>query len=432
MNYSEAWQFLHQLQFFKIKLGLDSMQCFLEELAAPQEEFPCLHIAGTNGKGSVATALCSILSAAGYKIGLYTSPHLHSVRERFRIGPQPLSKEDFARLIHRIALMLNGRQITYFECTTILALLWFAEQGVDLAILEVGMGGRLDATNVVRPLVSVITTVSMDHEQYLGHTLAAIAREKAGIIKEGIPVISGVQDTEASEVIHQTCVQRQAPLILYGRDIQGQREEEGRAVWCYQGLHGLTLRDLPQSLKGDYQISNLSLALATVQRLQEQGWTITEAAIRQGLEATRWPARLEYFRQDGLGFLLDGAHNPAGAEGLRRALTQEFTYRRLILLWGAMADKDLQNTLRLIAPLADHILLTQAEAERSASPEQLEAVLPVALRERVLRQATVPEALNMARDLASSEDLICISGSLYLVGAVRYLLLGSLIPDERA
>jgi dihydrofolate synthase / folylpolyglutamate synthase len=431
MNYSEAWQFLHDLQFFKIKLGLDSMKCFLDELARPQELFPCLHIAGTNGKGSVATALCSICSAAGYKTGLYTSPHLHSVRERFRIGSHAISQEDFTRLIEKIARILNGRQITYFECTTILALLWFAEQEVDLAILEVGMGGRLDATNVVTPLVSVITTVSMDHEQYLGTTLTAIATEKAGIIKKGVPVVSGVQEAEASQVIEHTCVQQEAPLVLYGRDMQGQKEGESGKFWQYQGLHGLSLKQLPQSLRGEYQLHNLSLTLATVQLLQQQGWTLSEAAIRKGLEQTRWPARLEYFSHQGQNFLLDGAHNPAGATGLRKALEQEFEYRRLILLWGAMADKDLQGTLTLLAPLADHIIFTQAESERSASPEQLEAVLPAALRERVVQQAALAEALNTAKNLAGPEDLICVSGSLYLVGAVRVLLLGSLIPDER-
>ncbi|WP_417912244.1 bifunctional folylpolyglutamate synthase/dihydrofolate synthase, partial [Candidatus Electronema sp. TJ] len=190
MNYQQAQQFLDQLQLFKIKLGLDSMQHFLARLGDPQQQLRCVHIAGTNGKGSVGAALHSMLAAAGYKTGLYTSPHLSSVRERFQINGAYISKEDFARLAGRIESVLDGRQITYFECTTALALLWFAEQQTDFVVLEVGMGGRLDATNVITPLVSVITNVSMDHEQHLGDTLAKIAAEKAGIIKTGVPVVS--------------------------------------------------------------------------------------------------------------------------------------------------------------------------------------------------------------------------------------------------
>ena len=204
MNYQEAWDFLDQLQFFKIKLGLDSMNRFLERLGNPHRDLQCIHVGGTNGKGSVGATLCSILTAAGYQTGFYTSPHLSSVRERFRIGNSYISKEDFARLISKIHTVLDGGQITYFECTTTLALLWFAEQKVDCAILEVGMGGRLDATNVVTPLLSLITNVSMDHEQYLGHTLAEVSAEKAGIIKQGIPVVSGAADDDSGRVIRQT------------------------------------------------------------------------------------------------------------------------------------------------------------------------------------------------------------------------------------
>jgi dihydrofolate synthase/folylpolyglutamate synthase len=191
MNYKETWTFLDNLQFFKIKLGLESMRMFLEELDSPEEDLKFVHVAGTNGKGSVAVTLLTLLSKAGYKVGLYTSPHLSSVRERFRINDEYISEQEFAEEGSRIHDILAGRQITYFEFTTALALLWFARRKVDLAILEVGLGGRLDATNVITPLVSVITNVSMDHEMYLGNTLAEIAGEKAGIIKENVPVISG-------------------------------------------------------------------------------------------------------------------------------------------------------------------------------------------------------------------------------------------------
>ncbi|WP_417908933.1 bifunctional folylpolyglutamate synthase/dihydrofolate synthase [Candidatus Electronema sp. PJ] len=429
MNYQQAWQFLDQLQFFKIKLGLDSMNRFLERLGNPQHRLQCLHIAGTNGKGSVAATLHALLTSAGYKTGLYTSPHLSSVRERFKIGNTYIGKQDFARLLAQIEAVLDGNQITYFECTTVLALLWFAEQKVDIAVLEVGMGGRLDATNVVTPLVSLITNVSMDHEQYLGNTLADIAGEKAGIIKQGIPVVSAVAEDDSGKVIRQVCTHQHAPLFLFGRDFKG---SSTGSTWQYDGLDGLLLSELPMSLHGSHQVSNCSLALATIQLLQRQGWAITKEQICNGLAQTRWPGRLEYFRNTkGKQFLLDGAHNPAGAVVLAQALRNSFPRRRLLLVWGAMADKDIRTTLREVASLADLIILTKAaESERAASPEQLEAVLSAALWDKAVRAASVPAALAQACSLASQDDLICISGSLYLVGAARQLLLGGLTDEE--
>jgi dihydrofolate synthase/folylpolyglutamate synthase len=428
MNYQQAQHFLDQLQLFKIKLGLDSMRHFLARLGDPQQRLRCIHIAGTNGKGSTGAALHAMLTAAGYKTGFYTSPHLSSVRERFQISGAYISKEDFARLISLIASILDGRQITYFECTTALALLWFAERKTDFVVLETGMGGRLDATNVVTPLVSVITNVSMDHEQHLGSTLAAIAAEKAGIIKPGVPVVSGVAADESGRVISETCAERQALLFLFGRDFRG---SGAGSLWNYQGLDGLKLTDLPMPLRGGHQISNCSLAVAAVQLLRRQGWIITEQAIRSGLAQTRWPGRLEYFQHEGRQFLLDGAHNPAGAAALRDALRSSFPRQRLILIWGAMADKDISAALREAAPLADLIILTKAaDSERAASPEQLAAVLPEALQAKAVCASSIPAALAQASTAAAENDLICISGSLYLIGAVRRLLLGGLTDAE--
>ncbi|MCI5149843.1 MAG: bifunctional folylpolyglutamate synthase/dihydrofolate synthase [Candidatus Electrothrix sp. MAN1_4] len=440
MNYQEAWEFLDQLQFFTIKLGLDSMNQFLEQLGKPHQNLQYIHVGGTNGKGSVGATLCSILTAADYTIGLYTSPHLSSVRERFRIGNTYISKEDFARFITKIHKVLDGGQITYFECTTILALLWFAEQKVDCAILEVGMGGRLDATNVVTPLVSIITNVSMDHEQYLGSTLAEVSTEKAGIIKQGIPVISGVANDDACRVIRQTCDEQQAPLFLFDREFSGFFVPEDKSYWQYHGLDGEMMMDLPMPLRGSYQVANASLALAALQLLRQQGWCVTEEQIRTGLDQTFWPGRLEFFRLnskgqqitpqgDGLNFLLDGAHNPAGVKALKHAL-RDFSRNRLILVWGAMSDKDLRVTLSEIAPLADIIIFTRPESERSAQTNQLKDSLPTTMHQKVICKEVVPAALQQARILAGSHDLICIAGSLYLVGRARQLLLGGLIDDE--
>ncbi len=440
MTYQQAWSFLDQLQFFKIKLGLESMNRFLDRLDNPHRTLPCIHIGGTNGKGSVGSTLGSILSTAGCTTGLYTSPHLSSVRERFKINDSYISKQEFARLISRIVEVLDGGRITYFECTTTLALLWFAQQKVDAAILEVGMGGRLDATNVVTPLLSIITNVSMDHEQYLGNTLSQVAGEKAGIIKEKIPVVSAVADDDSGRVIRDICQQRQAPLFLFGRDFTGAYTNTEKNRWQYRGTENVCLEELPLAMKGSYQVSNASLALAAVQLLRHKNFTISDDHIRTGLDRTSWPGRLESLRRTcrteaaesghkNLHFLLDGAHNPAGVLALQQALVDDFSYKRLFLIWGAMADKDLRTTLQEIAPLAAGIIFTRPESERSATAQQLKECLPASMQEKAILSNSVQEALDKACALAAEDDLICIAGSLYLVGAARHLLAGALAAD---
>jgi dihydrofolate synthase/folylpolyglutamate synthase len=444
MTYQEAWAFLDNLQFFKIKLGLESMSQFLEAVGNPHRGLRFVHVAGTNGKGSVSTTLRTILTKAGYKVGLYTSPHLSCVRERFRIDERFISEEAFARQAGAIRAALGERQITYFEFATALALLWFAEEQVDVAILEVGMGGRLDATNVITPLVSVITNVSMDHEQYLGNTLAAVAFEKAGVIKPKVPVVAGLAADESLAVVEQVCEEREAPLFLLGREFAAARTPEGS--WEYRGIdHSFSLAGLRCFLKGGYQIGNGALALAALETIAK-ALPVSDEAIRQGLLSVTWPGRLEYFcLADGKPvecpaetaathpaslrrYLLDGAHNPAGVESLREALVCEFSYDRLILVWACMGDKDVAATLTAIAPLADRIIFTRPESERSATPEQLAAILAEEERSKALSAPTVAEALALAGDLAQSGDLICVAGSLYLVGAARKILLGEVAP----
>ncbi|MFA7382836.1 MAG: folylpolyglutamate synthase/dihydrofolate synthase family protein [Desulfurivibrionaceae bacterium] len=443
MNYQEACTFLDNLQFFKIKLGLESMSQFLEAVGNPHRGLRFVHVAGTNGKGSVSTTLRTILTEGGYKVGLYTSPHLSCVRERFRIDGRFISEEAFARQASAIRTALGERQITYFEFATALALLWFAEEQVEVAILEVGMGGRLDATNVITPLVSIITNVSMDHEQYLGNTLAAVAFEKAGVIKPGIPVVAGLAADESLTVVTQVCEERQAPLFLLGREFAAVPAPEGD--WQFRGIDGgNSLAGLQCRLKGRYQIGNAALALAALEIISDL-LPVSGEAIRQGLLSVAWPGRLEYFclvdgkpvdcpggsaadQPAAQRYLLDGAHNPAGVESLREALLSEFCYDHLILVWACMADKDMAATLATIAPLADRIIFTRPESERSATPEQLTAILAKEERAKATGAATVAEALTMAVDPAQRGDLICVAGSLYLVGAARKILLGEVAP----
>lgn len=443
MNYQEAQLYLDSLQFHKIKLGLDSMCSFLARVGHPEQRLKYVHVAGTNGKGSVSVTLLTLLSAAGYRVGLYTSPHLSSVRERFRINDEFISREKFSELATLIRGVLGVEKITYFEFTTALALLWFAESGLDLVILETGLGGRLDATNVVVPLVSVITNVTMDHEAYLGNTVAAIAGEKAGIIKEFVPVVAGLADDEGLEVVRRTCQERNAPLCLYGRDFHAESGDDRLWSWLPESaiLPVERLDSLQCSMRGGYQIVNASLALAVLALLQPHGFLLSPETIRSGLAAVRWPGRLEHICLDRQGrvvrdqvndretvsYLLDGAHNPAGVESLVLTLRQESEYKRLIVVWGAMLDKDLARTLPLIGELAGVLLLTRPEGERAADPEQLLEHLDAAMKGRCECIRSVDQALLRAGVLAETGDLIVVAGSLYLVGAVRKILLGEVV-----
>lgn len=438
-TYEKAWRFLDDLQFHKIKLGLAPMAEFLGRLGNPQKKLACIHIGGTNGKGSTGATLLSILNQAGYRAGFYTSPHLSDVRERFRINNSYISKEEFTVLTKNIVDILGDSQITYFEFTTTLALLWFAQKKVDIAILEVGMGGRLDATNVVTPLVSIITNVSMDHEQYLGSTLAEIAFEKAGIIKFGIPVISGVVDDVAGPVIKKQCTTLQSPLHILGNHFSGNKT--GMNTWNFT-FDGKQKRTLPLAMKGAYQVENASLALAAVAILGQENYQITDEHIKVGLADVHWPGRLEEFWLDEnnavtckqpellsryIHFLLDGAHNKAGINALTHSLGHEFSYNRLILIWAAMEDKDLKSPLQSVVPLADQIILTRPESERAADPQLLQDLLPDSRKKDSLCTHSVEEALAIARNKAEPGDLICVAGSLYLVGRARELLIGGLV-----
>jgi dihydrofolate synthase/folylpolyglutamate synthase len=431
MEFAEAWAYLDQLQFFKIKLGLESMTRLMERLGSPHQGLAYLHIAGTNGKGSVGATLLTLLAKAGFKVGLYTSPHLSSVRERFRINDRFISPEEFARHASQIREVLARDQITYFEFTTALALLWFAAQKVDFVLMEVGMGGRLDATNIIRPRVAIITNVAMDHEAYLGTTLAAIAAEKAGIIKPGVPVVSGVVEPAAAAVIRQRALEAQAPLFTLGAEFAMVMGQDGELD--YQGI-SRTCPRLRLGLAGAHQAANTALALAALELLRDTGEAFDEEQIRNGLPAVRWPGRLEFFpslawQGKRRPLLLDGAHNPAGVEALCASLRTDFPHDQLIMVWASMGDKDFQGCVATVAPLCRTMIFTRPEELRSATPEALQAALPAAARAKAMAAPSVAEALTKAYALAGPTDLICVAGSLYLIGKARSLLVGELVDE---
>lgn len=425
MNYQEATAYLDQLQFFKIKLGLETTKSLLAQIGTPQNHFKIIHIAGTNGKGSVGATLLSVLTAAGYKTGFYSSPHLFSVRERFRIGPNLISEANFAQLVGTLKDVLAGQDPpTYFEFTTLLALLWFKEAGVEIALLETGMGGRLDATNVVTPVLSIITDISLDHEQYLGSTLPEIAQEKAGIIKKGVPVVFSGRAPETVPTIQQRCAYTDSPLFLYGQHFSGSRNADGRLD--YLSAQGTSCSNLPLRLAGEHQVVNTCLALAAVELLHPT-FPVSSQALVAGLQHVRWPGRMELINHSALGktirILLDGAHNEAGANALLHSLQHQYPRKRLLLVWGNMEDKKLGASLADMVQLADKVILTQAESLRSASPSSLYAQVPPAHRSKV-RCVTSPEqAIDEAIAFADSDDVICVAGSLYLVGKIRHILL---------
>ncbi len=424
LTYQAACRYLDDLQMHKIKLGLEAMRTALAGLGSPEKNCPAVHVAGTNGKGSVCSMLCSVMSAAGYRTGLYTSPHLSSVRERFRIGEDYISEADFTRLMERIRISLADSRITYFECTTALAFLWFAENGCDLVILETGMGGRLDATNVVKPLLSVITTISLDHEQYLGTCVSEVAFEKAGIIKHHVPVISGVDDEQASQVIARTCGERQALLIVKNHDFSMHQRPDGGWLWG-SGSGEVVLSSLPAAQPNRWQIDNISCAVAAAVQLRQQGFTVSNGSIDRGISRARWPGRMELVDTVPK-FLLDGAHNQAGVDLLLDSLPH-YSYRRLFVIWASMADKNFQNMLNDVAAVADVLLLTRPDSERSARPEELYRELRHTADRDIRICETVEEALVRVREQADPEDLVLVAGSLYLIGAFRKLLVGEVV-----
>ncbi len=443
VNFSEAHDYLDSLQFHKIKLGLDSMEAFLEKVGRPEKKLKFIHVAGTNGKGSVCATILTLLASSGYRVGLYTSPHLSSVRERFRINDSYITEGDFARIASRIRRVLGSEMITYFEFTTALALLWFAESDLDVVILETGLGGRLDATNVIVPLVYVITNVSMDHEAYLGNDLASVAFEKAGIIKREVPVVAGTENDISRRIVAEKCQELQAPLFQLGEAFTVSDDEKG--TWTWKGVASVfeecTYPLLRCAMKGHYQHTNASLALAVICLLKDD-FPVPAESLPMSLLSVEWPGRLEHILLDRqtrkpllspeegsgpLRFLIDGAHNPAGVTSLVNTLKNEYNYGSLIVVWGAMVDKDLSKTLPLIADMSTSMILTQPEGERSANPKHLFEFLPQESCNKAVLVTDVEAAVALAEKQAGPEDLILIAGSLYLIGAVRTLLVGELV-----
>jgi dihydrofolate synthase/folylpolyglutamate synthase len=405
MTYAEAIQFLYSLQMFGTHFGLDNTRRLAALAGNPQEKLRFIHVAGTNGKGSTCAMLESIYRATGLRVGLFTSPHLVSFRERIQVNRQLISESDVVRLVGELITANAGNEITLFEFATVMALKFFAEQKCDLVIWETGLGGRLDATNIVTPLVSVITNIAFDHQQWLGDTLEKIAGEKAGIIKPGVPVVTAENKPEALAVIGQLARKNNSPIA---------RIAESSAL----NLQPST------SLIGEHQKRNAALALATIEVLQQQ-IPVTEEKIRDGLANVNWPGRLQLIQNSaGRKILLDGAHNVAGAETLRDALERSFSTARPVFIFGALADKNWPDICRLLAPLAGKVFTVPVTSERTAAANDLANCFHAANP-----GVEVVALENLAAALTASKDelFVVITGSLYLVGEVLEQL--GLSPD---
>ena len=410
-HYQEGINYLYSLQKFGIKFGLSKTSTLLEAFGNPHQGQKYIHIAGTNGKGSVAAFVASILKHAGLKVGLYSSPHLVRFTERFRINDEEITPEKAAVLIDQIKEVFAPQEPpTFFEATTAMALVYFAREQTDIAIMEVGMGGRLDATNVITPLVSAITNISMEHQFYLGSRLLDIAAEKGGIIKRNIGVITGATQPSVIGLFESICEEKEASLWRLGKEIRYRHTGTGLH---YYGIKQ-RLNQLQLGLNGKFQGRNAALALAIIERLGKEGYEISSHNIREGLKRTTWHGRMEVVAKNPT-IILDGAHNPSAIRALAKSIRGELNFRRLILVIGVMEDKSIGEMLRGIVPHSDYVIFTRPVYPRAASPEVLAAeVAPLGKPGEVVPLLTV--AIDRAKEMADPSDLILVTGSLFTVG----------------
>lgn len=429
MNYEQAIDYINGYTDYE-KIGMPHDPAFydlrrvdelLSLLGDPHRKAGSVHITGTNGKGSVAVMLASALTASGYSTGLYTSPHLHSWRERIRVDGEMISEVELAQLVTELrphVEAVNKRatygQLTTFEFLTAMAFAYFGKRGVKFQVLEVGMGGKFDATSVITPLVAIITNIGLDHTDVLGSTIGQITAEKCGIIKPGITVVISPQPPEAAQVIKQTCAERGAKLLAVdkdikwhslGSDLDGQRfEVKGR-----KGKYELSMPIL-----GEHQLVNAATAVAALEVLADRGFDIPAPKIAKGFKQLEWPGRFQVLRRNPP-VVVDGAHNIDAARSLKKALKEYFDFERAILVMGASDDKNIKDVIAELSPLFDRVIVTRSRHPRALAPAPLAAEFARhGIKARIAED--VPSALSQALALAGDNDLVCLAGSLFIVG----------------
>jgi dihydrofolate synthase/folylpolyglutamate synthase len=439
LNYSQAEEYLDSfinyeqilgIPYAQRNYGLGHVEELLRRMGDPQLASMTIHIAGTKGKGSVAAMIARVLTTSGYLTGLYTSPHLHTLRERIKVDDSLISEVEFAASMAEIKPFIEVmrqdtafRQPTYFEVLTVLAFSYFKKKRVDFQVLEVGLGGRLDATNVARPLVCIITSISLDHTQILGNSLKEIAREKAGIINPGCWVVLSPQPEEAASVISDICQEKEAKMVQVGKDITWHKIGSNlrSQLLVIEGRTNKYQVDIP--LLGDFQLENATVAVAVLEILASAGFAISPTNITQGLSRVEWPGRFQILQQNPT-VLVDGAHNVASMRRLASNIKAYFTYKRIFLVFGTSSDKDIPGIINELCPLSPQVIVTRTTHSRAATISTLAAEFNKQGIEPETRE-TVSEAISRALSLADKTDIICVTGSLFIVAeALNYFSRG--------
>lgn len=424
INYEKRSDFSYNRRLF----NLDRMRALLAELDNPHLRLKTIHIAGTKGKGSTAALITSILTTAGYKTGLYTSPHLFSPRERIRIGPRLISEEEFSSCLMQVKSVADeifssqGSRPTFFEVYTSMAFLYFYQKKVDIAVVEVGLGGRLDATNVIEPLIAVITPISLDHTRQLGNELTCIAREKAGIIKPNCKTIISHQDDSVLSLLQRICRERKAPFYQVGKDVRFTLVKETPKYQKFK-MKGL-IRDYPAlflPLVGEHQLWNAATAVATVEALDEKGFKISPHQIRQGLRKVKWPGRIQILSRRPT-LMVDCAHNGASARVLSKFLKKFYSRNGVILILAILKNKDVKGIGEPLCSVARQVIITRVKSPRALPPEEIYSKIKVYCSREPLIENDLKKAIKKAKELARGRGLICITGSLYLVGETLELI----------
>jgi dihydrofolate synthase / folylpolyglutamate synthase len=413
-EYNRVISFLHSFDRFGILLGLENVRSLLEALRNPQEKLKVVHIAGSNGKGSTASYINSVAMAAGLKTGLYTSPHLNDFRERIRINGCMVSRQDIIDSAAQVQRVYDPERTTFFEYTTAMAFLIMEANNLDLAVIEVGLGGRLDATNVVDPMVTVITDISREHEDYLGFGISSVAKEKAGIIKPGVPLITGASRKDARLVITDIAHSLGAPTKEFGREFLG--KPSGLGSMSYKSS-SMELRNLKLGMFGSHQVKNAALALATIEELILKGYPIGEEAMRSGLGTTRFPGRFEILAKKP-DVIIDGAHTPEGMRLLKSTLQRLYPCKKPLLLLGMLKDKNYDILVRTICPTAGFVVCVEPQSDRALAAGDLAQIIR-GLGVPAEHASNVREGYGLLRSRAAAEDVIVATGSLYMIGEVR-------------
>lgn len=430
MNYQESLAYLESLNIFGIKLGLERIQKLLARLELPQERYRTIHVTGTNGKGSVSAMLAGILRHSGIHTGFYSSPHLVSYTERIRVDGQPISEQEFADCLSSIKVYIDkmiadGEECpTQFEVLTALAFFYFAIKHVEYAVIEVGLGGLLDSTNVVVPEVSVITNVTLEHADRCGGTLEGVAHHKAGIIKDDVPVVTAAQGV-ALDIIRQQAEEKNADIFVAGEDFSADfisYEGNFQRLEFSSGLLGAVKEPYTLHLLGKHQIENAAVAVMAAKLISNLDSRITNKTIDDALTLVSWPARFEQADYNGQKIIIDGAHNPAGMTALRESLDLYFPAPERVLLLGILKDKDIDTMLDILLRPNDTVVVTVPHSDRASDPQILAGKVAVHVQ-HVEAIADNSEAMNRAIELANGEKLLIMAGSLYLVGGLRKLLM---------